>query len=98
MKRETLKVSLAASEYMNPALTPRPGYARIHLNIERYRAPETYFSPSMAGVDTAGVGEVIQGILARFSEEEKRRLVGVRYAITSVPSALLIHSTRRTFS
>ena len=31
----------------------------------------------MAGVDSAGLGEVIQNILSRFSEEEKGRLVKV---------------------
>jgi hypothetical protein len=31
----------------------------------------------MAGVDSAGLGEVLQGILARFSEAEKARLVKV---------------------
>ncbi|KAJ2926874.1 hypothetical protein H1R20_g10203, partial [Candolleomyces eurysporus] len=51
------------------------GHTRIHLNTERYRVTEAYFSPSMAGVDTAGLGEVIQNILARFSEAEKGRLV-----------------------
>lgn len=52
------------------------GHTRIHLNIERYRVTEAYFSPSMAGVDTAGLGEVIQNVLARFSELEKEKLVG----------------------
>lgn len=33
----------------------------------------------MAGVDSAGLGEVIQNILARFSDEEKGRLVNVRF-------------------
>ncbi|KAG2084145.1 hypothetical protein BD769DRAFT_1539264 [Suillus cothurnatus] len=51
------------------------GSARIHLNTERWRVCETYFSPGMAGVDSAGLGEVLQGILARFSEAEKARLV-----------------------
>lgn len=80
-----LKVSLATPEYPGRGLNHCIGYARIHLNIERYRAPETYFSPSMAGVDTAGLGEVIQGILARFSEEEKCRLVGVRSTAPPFP-------------
>lgn len=31
----------------------------------------------MAGVDSAGVGEVIQNVLARFTEAEKGRLVNV---------------------
>jgi len=33
----------------------------------------------MAGVDTAGLGEVIQNILSRFSESEKTRLVKVPF-------------------
>lgn len=51
------------------------GSARIHLNTERWRVCETFFSPGMAGVDCAGLGEVLQNILARFSETEKARLV-----------------------
>ena len=53
------------------------GTTRIHLSTERWRGCETWFSPSMAGVDSAGLGEVIQNILARFSEAEKGRLVKV---------------------
>lgn len=53
------------------------GHSRIHLNTERWRVCETYFSPSMAGVDSAGVGEVLQSVLARFTEAEKARLVQV---------------------
>ncbi|KAN0101058.1 hypothetical protein V8E55_001042 [Tylopilus felleus] len=51
------------------------GHSRIHLNTERWRVCETYFSPGMAGVDSAGVGEVLQSVLARFTEAEKGRLV-----------------------
>ncbi|TCD67456.1 Actin- protein 5 [Steccherinum ochraceum] len=51
------------------------GKTRLHLNVERWRACEAWFSPSMAGVDSAGLGEVIQNVLARFSEAEKGRLV-----------------------
>ncbi|KAH0838738.1 hypothetical protein J3R83DRAFT_7092 [Lanmaoa asiatica] len=51
------------------------GHSRIHLNTERWRVCETYFSPGMAGVDSAGVGEVLQSVLARFTEPEKARLV-----------------------
>lgn len=31
----------------------------------------------MAGVDSAGLGEVLQNVLARFSDREKGRLVKV---------------------
>ncbi|KAH7911817.1 hypothetical protein BJ138DRAFT_1135143 [Hygrophoropsis aurantiaca] len=51
------------------------GHTRIHLNTERWRVGETYFSPSMAGVDSAGLGEVLQSVLARFPNEQKGRLV-----------------------
>ena len=70
----------------------KPGYSewdvgganRIHLNTERYRACETWFSPFMAGLDSAGLGEVIQNILARFTYEEKGRLVRVRFALNNL--------------
>jgi hypothetical protein len=55
-----------------------PGKYRIHLNTERWRVPEAWFSPSMAGVDSAGLGEVLQTVLARFSDADKGRLVKVR--------------------
>ncbi|KAJ3482992.1 hypothetical protein NLI96_g6604 [Meripilus lineatus] len=51
------------------------GKTRIHLNVERWRVCEAWFSPAMAGVDCAGLGEVLQNVLARFSESEKARLV-----------------------
>ncbi|KAG2023710.1 chromatin remodeling complex subunit [Coprinopsis cinerea AmutBmut pab1-1] len=69
------------------------GHTRIHLSTERWRVPETYFSPGMAGIDTAGLGEVIQNILARFSEAEKARLVGNIF-LTGSPSQLPGLSTR----
>lgn len=53
------------------------GHTRVHLTTEKYRVCEAWFSPGMAGVDSAGISEVVQGILARFSEEEKGRLVNV---------------------
>ncbi|KAL1741955.1 hypothetical protein HDZ31DRAFT_44313 [Schizophyllum fasciatum] len=61
------------------------GANRIHLNSERYRACETWFSPFMAGLDSAGLGEIIQNILARFTYEEKGRLVK-NICITGTPS------------
>ena len=45
--------------------------------MERWRIPETYFNPSIAGVDSAGLGEVAHGILSSFSESDKARLVKV---------------------
>ncbi|OBZ79113.1 Actin-like protein arp5 [Grifola frondosa] len=54
------------------------GRARFHLNVERWRVCEAWFQPSMAGVDTAGLGEVLQNVLARFPDSDKGRLVKVR--------------------
>lgn len=77
MKRETLKVVSTLFSTNECLQEPIIGSARIHLNTERWRVCETYFSPGMAGVDCAGLGEVLQSILARFTEAEKARLVKV---------------------
>jgi actin-related protein 5 len=59
------------------------GRARIHLSIERWRVCETWFAPSMAGVDSAGLGEVLQTVLASFSQADRGRLVQVRATLSS---------------
>jgi actin-related protein 5 len=59
----------------------RVGKTRIHLNTERWRVCETWFSPSMAGVDSAGIGEVVQNILAAFSAAERARLAQVNFTL-----------------
>lgn len=53
------------------------GQCRLHLNIERWRVCEPWFNPNIAGVDTAGIGEVLGSVLNSFSEMEKQRLVQV---------------------
>jgi hypothetical protein len=63
------------------------GRARIHLSIERWRVCETWFAPSMAGVDSAGLGEVLQNVLASFSTDDRGLLVQVRYP--TLPSSSL---------
>ncbi|KAF8885250.1 chromatin remodeling complex subunit [Gymnopilus junonius] len=45
---------------------------RIHLSTERWRVCEAYFSPGMAGVDSAGLGEVIQNLIPSFVESRSR--------------------------
>jgi actin-related protein 5 len=64
------------------------GRARIHLSIERWRVCETWFAPSMAGVDSAGLGEVLQNVLASFSTDDRGLLVQVRYP--TLPSSLSV--------
>jgi len=63
------------------------GRSRVHLNVERWRVCETWFSPSMAGVDSAGLGEVLQNVLARFSDGEKGKMVQNVF-VTGTPSRL----------
>ncbi|KAJ8482260.1 hypothetical protein ONZ45_g15010 [Pleurotus djamor] len=63
------------------------GHARIHLNTERWRVCETWFSPGMAGVDSAGLGEVLQNVISTFSETEKAKLVNNVF-FTGSPSCL----------
>jgi len=60
---------------------------------------EAWFSPGMAGVDSAGLGEVIQNVLTRFSESDKGRLVKNVF-LTGAPSQLpglvpRLHATLR---
>ena len=38
---------------------------QVHLNVERIRAPEVVFQPSIAGVDQAGVVEIAGDVLAQ---------------------------------
>jgi len=75
------------------------GKTRMHLNVERWRVCEAWLSPSMAGVDSAGLGEVIQNVLARFSDAEKGRLVK-NVLVTGGPSQIpgllpRLHATLR---
>jgi actin-related protein 5 len=53
------------------------GHARIHLNVERWRVPEVWFSPGMAGVDSAGLGEAITFVLGKFKPEHRLRMAKV---------------------
>ena len=47
---------------------------QIHLNVERIRVPEVVFQPGIAGVDQAGLVEIIEGIvLGRFSDPQQQR-------------------------
>jgi len=48
------------------------GHTRIHLNTERWRVCEAYFSPGMAGVDSAGLTEVIQNLVPSFIGSRSR--------------------------
>lgn len=49
-------------------------FNQVHLNVERIRVPEVIFQPSIAGVDQAGIVEIIEGIaMSRFSDPSQQR-------------------------
>lgn len=57
--------------------------SQLHLNVERIRVPEVLFQPHMAGVDQAGLGEIIEHVLKGFSSEERGRLIKVKKILLS---------------
>ena len=46
---------------------------QIHLNVERIRVPEVIFQPSMAGVDQAGLVEIVGAAVAGRSDVAERQ-------------------------
>lgn len=56
--------------------TKEPGEAhQLHIGIERFRAPELLFQPSMIGSIEAGLTETIGYVLSLFKPEEQLTLV-----------------------
>lgn len=47
---------------------------QVHLNVERSRVPETWFQPHLAGLDSAGLGEIIGHILRELPAPEQLRV------------------------
>lgn len=41
---------------------------QLHINVERIRVPEIYFQPHIAGIDQAGLPELIQNLIMRNSD------------------------------
>ncbi|EPX70493.1 actin-like protein Arp5 [Schizosaccharomyces octosporus yFS286] len=48
---------------------------QLHFNIERLRVPEVLFTPSIVGLDQAGIVEIVRGILQRHTQEESDKLI-----------------------
>lgn len=46
---------------------------QIHLNVERIRIPEVVFQPGIAGVDQAGIVEIVADILLQRVSQERDR-------------------------
>ena len=49
---------------------------QIHVNVERYRIPEVYFQPHIAGIDQAGIVEMICDILKGLDDKLTQSLLG----------------------
>jgi actin-related protein 5 len=47
---------------------------QFHLNVERIRVPEVVFQPSIAGIDQAGIVEIISGILNQRLTDNTQRV------------------------
>lgn len=56
---------------------------QVHLNVERIRVPETWFQPSMFGMDSAGIGEMSGWILNGFEPDIRERLMQVGHRLRS---------------
>lgn len=68
---ETLKAYEPTEE--DNSVTPGESH-QLHVGIERYRAPELLFKPSMMGSSEAGLSEVIAYVLSLFNSEEQTKL------------------------
>ncbi|KAG8869755.1 Nuclear actin-protein involved in chromatin remodeling [Serendipita sp. 405] len=72
------------------------GHSRIHLNVERWRCVETWFSPGIAGCESAGLGEVLQFVLSRFKPQQRLRMAKVGYFFSSFLVMMTMLMTTRT--
>lgn len=65
--RQSLTLAMQAEGHDPDELLNHPEIIRrnhqLHVNVERIRVPEIYFEPSIAGLDQAGIPEIVQNIL-----------------------------------
>ncbi|XP_072046069.1 actin-related protein 5-like isoform X2 [Amphiura filiformis] len=50
-------------------------YYQVHLGVERIRAPEVMFQPSLIGLHHAGLAETLQYVLSKYDSKMQDRLV-----------------------
>ncbi|EJD55697.1 actin-like ATPase domain-containing protein [Auricularia subglabra TFB-10046 SS5] len=96
---DTYAAQAAARGALVAAVRPPDADARgqVHLSLERFRVAETWWTPSMAGADWAGVGELLGAVLAAFPLDQRARLAQ-RVFFTGSPAQLpgLDERLRRT--
>ncbi|KAH7100193.1 actin-like ATPase domain-containing protein [Auriculariales sp. MPI-PUGE-AT-0066] len=86
----TYAAQQAARGALVAAVRPPGADARghVHLAIERWRVPETWWQPSLAGiVDAAGIGELLGSVLQSFEPAQRARLAKRVFA-TGAPALM----------
>lgn len=67
--RQSLTLAMQAEGHDPDELLNHPEIIRrnhqLHINVERIRVPEIYFQPQMAGLDQAGIPELVQNLIFR---------------------------------
>lgn len=67
--RQSLTLAMQAEGHDPDELINHPEIIRrnhqLHVNVERIRVPEIYFEPHIAGLDQAGIPEIVQNLLLR---------------------------------
>lgn len=67
--RQSLTLAMQAEGHDPQELANHPEIIRrnhqLHVNVERIRVPEIYFQPHIAGLDLAGIPEVVQNLVYR---------------------------------
>ncbi|KAI8821734.1 uncharacterized protein EV422DRAFT_550513 [Fimicolochytrium jonesii] len=66
---------------------------QIHLNVERIRVPEVLFQPSIVGLDQAGIVEICDEVLKRFTAAQRQSMM--QNVIVTGGNALLPNLTER---
>ena len=63
---------------------------QLHVNVEQIRVPEVLFQPHIAGVDQAGLSELVEHVIKSFDAPHRERLTSVRLSLSlSVLGCLL---------
>ena len=86
----TYAAQQAARGALVAAVRPPGADARghVHLALERWRVPETWWQPSLAGVvDAAGIGELLGNVLQSFEPSQRARMAKRVFA-TGAPALM----------
>lgn len=57
---------------------------QLHVNVERVRVPEVLFSPSIIGLDQAGLIETTHDIVRSFDIEQRKKIIQVSERIANI--------------